>query len=324
MDSPTVSPTPSQIIRACLTELFKSEAELQRYLLTHLHLLSNAIKMQLEKGDTEVSIGSFRADLIAESDDGLTVLAELQLGRSDHRHLGQMLSYIATQLPDVFVWVAESFRPEDIAAIRFINSIEKTRVIAVTANLLRIGNSPWALDLDAVEGHLTVATSGSTEANYREELYARYWAELSTAIMQADSAVLYSHNDSRQKRKTTAWRHGLGVDFRISLTGSSSVVALDVVGTRTAPPEYSRAVYAQLLSHRDALEHAFSGDLTWRDDTCSIVTIVPGGGYRRDLDTAIPRTVEAMRSFQHAVILILEQLPWDDLERLALETLALD
>src|SRR2546430_16002614 len=80
------------------------------WLAENLHFLGDAIGIELELEAEEKSVGPFRADILAK--DVLTdnwVLIENQFERTDHAHLGQILTYAAGLKAVVVVWIAEQF-----------------------------------------------------------------------------------------------------------------------------------------------------------------------------------------------------------------------
>ncbi len=63
-----------------------------------LELLQDALGIELEVEGTEQFIGPFKADIVpkrTDTSDEHWVLIENQLERTDHRHLGQLLTYAA-------------------------------------------------------------------------------------------------------------------------------------------------------------------------------------------------------------------------------------
>lgn len=92
------------------------------WLFNNLDFLSDALGMELEATDTEVAVDSFSADIIAkDSRTGDRVLIENQLEASDHRHLGQILTYLAGIEAKSIVWVAREFQEAHRSAIRWLN-----------------------------------------------------------------------------------------------------------------------------------------------------------------------------------------------------------
>ncbi len=94
-----------------LREAWPHEAlDFTPWLAENLDRLSKVIDIQLELVETEQSVDEFNADILARNptDDSL-VLIENQLERSDHTHLGQILTYLAGLEAHTVIWVARSF-----------------------------------------------------------------------------------------------------------------------------------------------------------------------------------------------------------------------
>lgn len=110
----------------------------------NLALLGNALGLRLALEGAEVNVGSFRADLLCrdQDDDGL-VLIENQLERTDHSHLGQILTDVAGLGVKTTIWIAASFTEEHRAALDWLNDAtdERDHFFGVTVELWRIGGS---------------------------------------------------------------------------------------------------------------------------------------------------------------------------------------
>jgi hypothetical protein len=65
-------------------------------------------------------VGEFKLDILCTSGDD-QVIIENQLEKTNHAHLGQLLTYAAGTGAKKVIWVAESFRPEHVAALEFLN-----------------------------------------------------------------------------------------------------------------------------------------------------------------------------------------------------------
>lgn len=87
--------------------------------------LAEALGMtEIEVIATEERVGSFRADILCHDpiNDKL-VLIENQLEKTDHNHLGQILTYAAGLDAATIIWIAEKFTEEHRAAIDWLNRI---------------------------------------------------------------------------------------------------------------------------------------------------------------------------------------------------------
>jgi hypothetical protein len=118
------------------------------WLLSNAQHLGEALGMELELTGAEHPVGSFSLDLIGRDlSTGERVIVENQLEKTDHGHLGQLLTY-AAGVEDVtnIVWVAPTFQPEHRAALDWLNTRtdESTRFFGVEVSAVRISGSPYA------------------------------------------------------------------------------------------------------------------------------------------------------------------------------------
>lgn len=113
----------------------------------NISILGETLQIDLEVEAVEKSVGPFRADILCrDTDDGSLVLIENQLERTDHKHLGQLMTYAAGLDTATIVWIAVRFDDEHRAALDWLN--EKTddslRFFGVEIELWRIGEGPAA------------------------------------------------------------------------------------------------------------------------------------------------------------------------------------
>ena len=92
-------------------EVWPHEArDFTRWLLLNADVLSDVLGMQLELTEAEHSVGGFSLDLIGRDlATGEIVIVENQLERTDHAHLGQLLTYAGGTDALNIVWCAPSF-----------------------------------------------------------------------------------------------------------------------------------------------------------------------------------------------------------------------
>ncbi|MBM3330988.1 DUF4268 domain-containing protein [candidate division WOR-3 bacterium] len=113
----------------------------------NLRLLGETLGMQLELVQQEKAVGRFMADILCKdlSNDSWVVI-ENQLARTDHSHLGQILTYAAGLEAATMIWIAPEFTEEHRAALDWLNehTDEKTSFLGLEVELWRIGNSPPA------------------------------------------------------------------------------------------------------------------------------------------------------------------------------------
>jgi hypothetical protein len=166
---------------------------------TNLALLGDTIGLDLELEAQEKSVGPFSADILCK--DTATegwVLIENQIEKTDHRHLGQLLTYAAGLDAATVVWIAERFTDDHKAALDWLN--DKTadrgvRFFGLEIELWRIGTSPVAPKFniraqpnDFTQGVRTAATLAASESEYKQ-LQLRFWTAFRKYMEDAKSTV---------------------------------------------------------------------------------------------------------------------------------------
>ena len=117
------------------------------WLAAHLDLLGEAIDIPLSLKGQETDIGTFRADILAkDTATGQAVLIENQLERTDHTHLGQLITYAAGVRAGIVVWIADTFTDEHRAGLDWLNEStpDSIKFFGVEIELWRIGESQIA------------------------------------------------------------------------------------------------------------------------------------------------------------------------------------
>lgn len=148
--------TLGRLTRVELRDIWESEAShftpwLAR--VENLAILAEAIGLDLELEAQEKSVGSFRADILCKDiGTGTWVLIENQLERTDHTHLGQLLTYASGLEAVTIIWVAAKFTEEHRSTLDWLNKItdESFKFFGLEVELWRIGDSPAAPKFNAI------------------------------------------------------------------------------------------------------------------------------------------------------------------------------
>ena len=166
----------------------------------NLALLSDTLGIDLELEAVEQNVGPFRADILCK--DTLSdrwVLVENQLERTDHTHLGQLMTYAAGLDAVTIVWIASRVADEHRAAMDWLNEITDTEVrfFALEVELWRIGESPAAPKFNVVSkpndwSRSTTAASKAVaegELSPTRQLQREYW-ETVEGLLESQSGPI--------------------------------------------------------------------------------------------------------------------------------------
>jgi hypothetical protein len=154
------------------------------WLAQNLDLLAQKLGMDLELEATEASAGDFSADIIARDlSSNRLVVIENQYGGTDHKHLGQLITYSSVLGAGAVVWIAEAIRPEHKSAIDFLNANLKDSLslYAIEASAIRIDDSKPAFVLTVVSmpSEASISTSEvGLQPSETKEKYRSYFQNL--------------------------------------------------------------------------------------------------------------------------------------------------
>ena len=167
----------------------------------NIALLGNAIGIDLEVEAQEKQVGPFRADILCldtATTDKHWVLIENQLYRTDHTHLGQLMTYAAGLDAVTIVWIARQFTDEHRAALDWLNEItdEEIRFFGIEVELWRIGDSPPAPKFNIVsKPNDWTSASNKVRQQLRTELtpykqkQVDFWGKLQKLMQQRQGNV---------------------------------------------------------------------------------------------------------------------------------------
>jgi hypothetical protein len=134
----------SKLIAVELREVWKNEAkDFTTWLGNNLDYLKEQLGIELTLVETEKSVGSFYVDVLAQDDSGHLVIIENQLEKTDHDHLGKVLTYLTNLEAKTAIWISPDPRPEHINVINYLNQIspEDIRFYLIKVSAFKIDDS---------------------------------------------------------------------------------------------------------------------------------------------------------------------------------------
>lgn len=273
--------------RLPLREVWKHEAyEFTPWLQENIEELNSALDLNLVNVDREQEAGDFSIDLVAEDGSGGTVIIENQLEKSDHDHLGKIITYLTAMSARTAIWIVSDPRPEHVAAIAWLNESSSANFYMVKLEAVSIEDSPAAPLFTLIVGPSEEAKDvGQTkrEISGRHILRKRWW----TMLLERAAKVTKLHEHITPTEDYYAYVNAgiSGLSFGYNVKQEECSVEL-YIGKDSE--QENKLIFDQLYEHREVIEQVFGGPLDWQQlegkRTCNIYYVRKGGGYRSPED----------------------------------------
>lgn len=286
MDEVTAS-TIGRIERVPLREVWPHEAlDFTKWLEENIEVLNEALGLNLGSAEREQSAGDFSVDVLAEDQDGRPVVIENQLGKSDHDHLGKLITYLAGLEADTAVWIVADPRPEHVSAISWLNESSAAAFYLVKVEAVKIGESPPAPLLTGIvgpSGETRQVSHTKKELRDEERVRTRFWTQfLERARQRTDLFAGRSPGHGRYI-DTRVGPPELGLKIGCYLWADNASADFYIY---QGPDTYeeSVAIFDALHESKAPIEESFGGPLRWErragPQACRIRKEIGLGGYR--------------------------------------------
>ena len=236
----------------------------------NLEELGKTLNIELELEAQEQSVGPFRADILCKNTvDDSWVLIENQIERTDHKHLGQLLTYAAGLKAVTIVWIASEFTEEHRAAIDWLNEItaENYRFFAIQIELWRIGDSSPAPRFNVIckpndwasTTRQAVGALSSQSTTPAQDLRIKYWTAFRNYLETEKSKL------RAQKPSYDHWYHfGIGTSLAklaaLLITKDDKIAVSLYINGKDA-----KQIFNEALQHKSEIERVIGAPLEWRE-----------------------------------------------------------
>jgi hypothetical protein len=274
-----------KIKRVSLRDVWKHEAtDFTKWLEDNLDVLSEAINVKLSNPEREKDAGDFSVDLLAEDEDGNTIIIENQLDKSNHDHLGKIITYLTSIGAKAAVWIVSEARPEHINAISWLNESSAASFYLLKIEAIQIDESspaPLLTLIVAPSAEGRIIGEKKKEIAERYDIRHRFWTGLLT----------YAKTKTKLHANISPTEHGWlgtgagisGLGYVYAITKHEAYVELYIDRGKDSDAE-NLAVFKQLEAAKSEIEQVFGGSLEWQElenrRACRIRKTIKEGGYR--------------------------------------------
>jgi len=271
--------------RVALREVWKREAhDFTQWLQENIDVLNVALDLSLVNVEREQDTGSFSIDLVAEDEGGGSVIIENQLEKSNHDHLGKLITYLTGMGAKAAIWIVSDPRPEHVAAVAWLNESSSAAFYMVKVEAVRIGDSPPAPLFTLIVGPSEETVDvGHTKKQIAERygIRRRWWTQL--IERSAGVSKLHAHITPGEYSfiGTSSGIRGLNLNYVVTQDEAAAELYID---RGKDSEEENKAIFDQLAAHQKEIEQSFGGPLSWERlegrRACRIRFTQTGGGYR--------------------------------------------
>lgn len=256
-----------KIKKVPLREVWKNEAkDFTSWLFDNIEILGEELDMDLTATDKEGDAGSFSVDIVAEDENGQKVVIENQLEKTNHEHLGKILTYLANLDAKIAIWISSNPRPEHERAIEWLNEFGPgIAFYLIQIEAYKIGNSNPAAKFSIIAGPSEEAeVIGKKKKEYakRHVLRKEFWTQLLEKAKQKTSLHANITPGMYHWVGAGAGKQGISYNYVITKKYGGCEIYLDK-GKDYTKPNINKIRFDKLYKHKRQIEKKFRGRLNW-------------------------------------------------------------
>lgn len=255
-----------KLTKVPLREIWKNEAkDFSSWLAENIEVLSEKLDFSLSVVEKNKTIGSFFIDVLAEDEQGRPVIIESQLEKTDHDHLGKVVTYLSSMDAKTGIWITSRPRAEHKKAIEWLNEVTPVDVqfYLIKVEAVRIGKSepaPLFTIVAKPEAEAKLRGEEKKKLARRHVLRKEFWEQL---LKKAKRKTGLHSNISPGIWNwigTGAGKSGLSFNYAITKKYGSCELYID---RGKGYLKLNKKRFDQLCAHRAEIEGNFGEKLEW-------------------------------------------------------------
>ncbi|MGA7866133.1 MAG: DUF4268 domain-containing protein [Stellaceae bacterium] len=248
-------------------KLWENEAgNFTPWLANHLQLLAEALGLDdLQLVRTEQAVGEFLCDIVArEVRTDRRVIIENQLKQTDHKHLGQLLTYAGGLDAAVVVWISPEIREEHRQALDLLNRHTDEQIVffGVLLEAIRIDDSNPAVQFRPVAfpNEWGKAQNQGRNVSERGSVYKAFFQALLDELRERHNLP----NAGVARPKGWYWFSSGVSGFKYGVAFQEGHQRLQTeLYIETGIVERNKAIFNWFFSRREEIEREMADHLVW-------------------------------------------------------------
>jgi len=305
-----------KITRVPLRQIWKHEAkEFTTWLQNNTDVLIDVVGFTLVNVEREKSTGNFNVDLYAEDSSGNTVIIENQLEKSDHKHLGQLITYLTAFEAKKAIWIVSEPKQEHINAVSWLNESTNCEFYLLKVEVIKIGKSNPAPLLTLIvepSEEIREVSSIKQEKTERHKLRYLFWKKLIEKSKNKHS--LFNAISPSEYNWIGAGSGLRGVHYNYWITKDGLRISIYIDRGKDSEKENLK-IFKTLYAKKRTIEKVFGDKLDWdekeNDRACTIRKEFHTAGWNSDESKwgkAQDEAIEAMVRLEKATKKIINDI----------------
>lgn len=248
-----------------LREIWKHEQyDFSKWLAENISILQDVLGFSLTVEETEKRVGSFSIDILAKTDDDAYAIIENQLEKTDHDHLGKLITYTSNLDAKTAIWITKEVRDEHKKAIEWINKNTNSDIslYLIRVEAYRIGNSDPAPLFTVISSPNTLAkeiAKEKQEIDDRAKQRYTFWQSLEVLLDKQQDKL--HQNTKLTHDKTFGASSGTpGIFYNYVIWKEESAIELSI---QTGKKEKNNEIFDMLFQKKGEIEKDFGHSLIW-------------------------------------------------------------
>lgn len=254
-----------KIQKVDLREIWKHEAaDFTRWLANNIDYLNEVINLDIAVQTIEGNVGPYRVDIYGEDGSGNKIIIENQLEKTDHSHLGQILTYLVNLDANIAIWITANPVEEHRQVIEWLNETTPDNMCFYLVRIegIKIEGQPSVAPLfTVVEGPTQERKKiGAEKKEYaqRHTVRKQFWTQFIDAMNQKSNLC------QNVSPSTDAW---IGIAMGTSGVGLNLVVSKNYaraeIYINRGDIQKNKETFDYFHGLKDQIEKDFGAALVW-------------------------------------------------------------
>ena len=254
-----------KIKKVPLREIWKKEdRDFTQWLEKNIDYLNDIIDINITIESREERVGPFRVDLYGEDNYGNKVIIENQLEKTDHNHLGQIITYLTNLEASTAIWITSEPSEEHTKAIDWLNETTPDDIsfYLIKLEAIKIGDESPAAPLFTVikSPSRVIKQIGAEKKKYaqRHILRKEFWTQFIGEINKKNSMCSNISPSTDNWIAIALGMSGMSINLVISKKYARSEIYIN-----RGDKDENKKIFDFFFNLKDQIEKDFGGELIW-------------------------------------------------------------